>query len=201
MHIADVGIYIQMVGIHGRDYGNLGEKLQERTVELIRFGYDSIVFADKKIGVMVLRYAAQKCRTSFFTILEYVGQECARGSLTVCAGYCEASLSLCDLSQCARTLYHSVSLFLHIHKLSHILRNSRSIYYQCILHILRDKVNVILIMNLYTFVFKGKCEFRRCLVISCHLQSLLMIITGDGTHSDAAYTNEIYIAVHYPIIL
>ena len=99
MHIADVRINVQMVGIHRCDYSSFREKLEERTVEFISFGHYSVVFTDKKVRVMVLRYSSKECRASFAAVLENVGQKRTGGRLSVCSGHGQTSLTLSDLSQ------------------------------------------------------------------------------------------------------
>ena len=132
-----VAIYVEVICIHGCDHRNFREKLEEGPVELVGFSNDHVVGMCQEIAVVVLRYASEKSRASFSAVREQMAHKCACGRLAVCACYCHAPLSLCDLSQHARALDHPVALLLHVYKLSHVLRNGRGIYYQCAFHVSR----------------------------------------------------------------
>ena len=151
---------------------------------------------NKQVAVVVFGYASQKRRAAFAAVSEQMAYQCACRSLSMCAGYSHASLSLRDLSQHARALYHPVALLLHMDQLSHVLRNGRGIYDQRIFRTFRDIGYVIGIVHLYTFLLKSMSQGRRGLVISADIEPFYIVVSGNGTHADTAYSYEIYILIH-----
>ena len=84
----------------------------------------------------------------------------------MCSGYCKAGLSLCNFPEGPRPFYNPVSMFIHIYKLSHVMRDGRGIDHEGSLHILRNKVNIVLIMDGNPFRLKRSGKLRRSPVIA-----------------------------------
>ena len=58
--VLHVPVYVEMVGIHSRDYGHGREELQEGAVELVRLGHYDRIVAYEQVGVIVLGYASEE---------------------------------------------------------------------------------------------------------------------------------------------
>ena len=145
--VLEVAVDVQMVGVHSRDDGNLREQLEERTVELVGLGDYRRVVADKQIGVIILGYAAEECRTSDLAVGEYVREQRAGCGLSVRSGNGEAALSLGDFTERLRSLEQRVAVLLHIDKFLEVVRNCRGVDNQGVLDVLRDEVRVVLVMD------------------------------------------------------
>ena len=103
--------------------------------------------ADKQVGVIILGYAAEKCRASDLAVGEYVREQRAGRGLSVRSGNGEAALSLGDFTERFRALEQRVTVLLHIEKLLEIVRNRRGVDNQGVLDVLRDEVRVVLVMD------------------------------------------------------
>lgn len=78
----------------------------------------------------------------------------------------QALLPTGDFTQRAGALDDLVSLFPYIYELLEAFRDGRGIYYQGLLHVLRDEVDVVLEMDPDSFLLQSGGEFGRRAVIS-----------------------------------
>ena len=67
-------------------------------------------------------------------------------------------LSIGDFTQDPGSFQYLVSVLLHIHELSHVMRNRRSINDQSIFNVSRDEGDIVRIMYLDTFLFQFMCK-------------------------------------------
>ena len=160
-----VGVYVEMVGVHGRYHGDFRMQLQERPVEFVSFGDDYVVVPDKQVRIIVLRYPSQEGGASFTAGAEYVGKECARGGLAVRTCHRQAPLARGDLPEDTRALDHLVAVLSHILQFLHVMGYGRSVYDHCASGVLRDEVRIVLIVDGYPFAFELAGQFGRCAVI------------------------------------
>ena len=190
-----ITINVKMVCIHGSDYSNLREELEERTVKLVCLSNDHIILIDEKVGVIVLRDTTKEGRTTLTCGGEKVAGQCTCGGLSMSSGNSHATLSGGNFTKHLGTFDDPVTVILNIYKLTHIVRDGRCIYHEGILHILRDIAAVIGVMHLDALCLKSLSQRRRSLVIAADLESLGIVIPCDGTHSDAADADEIYVCI------
>ena len=59
-NMCSIAVYVQMVGVHRCDDGNLGEELEEGPVEFVGLDHDHIIMADQKIAVIVLGNSSEE---------------------------------------------------------------------------------------------------------------------------------------------
>ena len=86
LHVGEVAVDVEVVGIHRGDDGDLREELQEGTVEFIGLGHDGGRVADEGVGVVIAGDAAEECRAALAAFGENVRREGAGGRLAVRAG-------------------------------------------------------------------------------------------------------------------
>ena len=199
-HVGIVAVDIQMVGIHGRNHGDLREQLQERAVELVGLGHDRRGVAHQEVAAVVAGNASQKGRASLAAFGEDVGGEGGCGGFPVGAGNRQAALAAGDLSQDAGALEQGIAAFRHFFQLSQVHRDGRGIDHQGVLHLVRDQVRPVLIVDGDAFPLQLGGELGRGAVVSAHLVTLEFVVTGQGAHSDSADADEINV-VHISLSL
>ena len=191
-----VPVYVEMVGIHSRDYGHGREELQEGAVELVRLGHYDRVVAYEQVGVIVLGYASEEGGTPGSAVLVDVGEKGGSSGLAVSACHGEAALALCYLSQGARALQQAVALLPDIFQFRHVLRNGRGIDHEAVLLVLRNPFGHRLVVDVHPLGLQGAGQIGRRTVVAADLQTLGLVISGNGAHSYSAYAYEIHFVVH-----
>ena len=137
--VIDVGVDVQMVGVHGGDDGSFRMQVQERAVEFIGLGYDDIVVTQQKVGAVVLGDAAQKRRAAFARLGEDVGQHGAGGRLAVSTGDSQTPLARGYLSEGLCPFYYAVAVCPDVDHLSHVGRHGRCVDDQSLLRCGRNQ--------------------------------------------------------------
>ena len=156
LHVLQVPVNVEMVGIHSRNYGYFRRELMEGTVELVGFHHHGRGVAHQQVAVVVFRNPSQKCRAAFPTGCENMGEESAGGRFAVGAGYCKAALSVHsgEFSQYLSPFHQHVSAFPDSHKFLQIRRNRRGVNHECVLLVLRNQVRTVFIVDLNSLCFK-----------------------------------------------
>ena len=60
LHVREVAVDVEVVGVHGSDHCDRRVQLEERAVELVGLGYDDRGVADEHVGSVVPRNASEK---------------------------------------------------------------------------------------------------------------------------------------------
>ena len=184
-----------MIGVHRRDDGRLGEELQEGAVEFVGFGDDDRIVRHQQVGAVVLGNAAEEGGAALAAVRQDMGDQGARRGFPMGAGNGQAALVAGDFAQDPGTLEQLVPLLADIDHLAEVLRNGRGPDDEGSFDILRDPVGVIGIVDHDTFRLQLLGQVRRRLVIAADSQAFAFPVAGDGTHADAADSEEIYLFV------
>ena len=193
LHMLEVSVDVQMVRVHGRDDGDGGIKLQERTVELVRLGHDGRNVADQKVGSVVLGDAPEEGGAAVAGLRQYVGHQRAGGGLAVRAGYGQALLPARNLAEAQGAFHHPVPMLAHKCKLLIVRRYGGGVYDQGLVRVLRDEPGIVREMHAYALFLQRVRQRRGGAVVSRHLHSLPLEIAGDGAHAYASDAYEIYV--------
>ena len=146
-HVGVVVVDVEVVGVGGRHHGDMGIQLEERTVEFVGLGHEYGVLAQQQVGIVVLGNAAQEGVAAFAGLCEDVGQQGAGGRLAVGARHGEALLPARDLSQSLRSLAVGVAVAADVLQFTEIVGNGGGIDDEGMFDVLRDGVDVVLIVD------------------------------------------------------
>ena len=182
-----VAIDIQMVGIDGVDDADIGMKLQEGVVELIRFHHDDeiFLFAQQQVAAEVVGDTADEGCGSHPALIEDMGHHRRSGGLSMRARNGDSEMAFGDLAQSLRTLHDGQTLLAQSLKFLQVIRHGRSIDHE--INQSRQQIGTVLIVDGHTLLLQLSGQRRRCTVVAGNGATLAMIITSQCAHPDAAY--------------
>ncbi len=145
----------------------------ERAVELIGL-YDGEVtlLRQHEVALVWLEDSAKESVAIYRALLEDVGNHAARRGLAVCAGNAETALLLGDKTKDLAALHDLEPILLEIAELAMILRDGRRVADDTLRRVLElrcNSVDVVLEMDVDSFIDQGLGQWRWCLVIAAHL--------------------------------
>ena len=191
LHMLQVAVDVEMVGVHRRDHGNGGMELEERTVELVRLGHHGGYGTDEEVRPVILGYASQESRAAVAALCQDMGYQRAGGGLAVRAGDGQALLAAGDLTETQRALHHPVTVLPDIGQFRVLRRDGRGIDDERLGDILRNEVGIVLEMHPDALLLKRFGQGGRRAVVSRHFKPLALEVAGDGAHPYSADTYEI----------
>ena len=191
LHVLQVSVNVQVVGVHGSDDCDVGMELQERTVELVGLCHDGGVVAHQKIGAVVLGNAAQECGASVARFGKNVGDERGCGGLAVGAGYCKAGLVAGYFAQRTGALDYFVSVGKHELHLRKLGRHGGRVNHQRGRLVGGDARRIVLVVDSDALGLEARGERRGSAVVARYLVAAEFVPPCDGTHSYSAYSEEI----------
>ena len=200
LHMGEVAIDVEMVGIHCGYDCNIRMQLQETPVEFVGFCNHHVVLAHQDVGAVVLGYASQESSATLSGRSKYMGDKSGCGGFAVSAGYGQALLCVGNLSQHAAALDNPVTVFAHVLEFLQAFGNGRSIYYQSFIDPGGDAAGIVVIMHLNAFLLQFCREVGRSAVVSAHVVSAELVIACDGAHPYAAYAYKVYVRISHPIL-
>ena len=109
----------------------------------------------------------------------------------MCSGYRQAALSARNLSQRTGTLEHLVSSAHDLLQFSEVLRDSRRVHHERVLHAGGNKVGPVFVVHGNPFLLQLGRKVGGRTVIAGHLVALEFIVAGQGRHAYAANSYEI----------
>ena len=193
LHVGEVAVDVEVVGIHRRDDGDIRVQLEETPVEFVCLRHHHVVLAHQQVGAVVLGDAAEEGIAAFAAFGEDVGHEGGCGGLAVGAGYRQAGLPGGDLAQHAAALDNAVAVFLHELQFLKAFRDSGGVDHEGFLHVLGDAVDVVFVMHGNPFLLQLMGEVGGSAVVAAHAVALEFVVTGYGAHPYAAYSYEVYV--------
>ena len=117
------------------------------------------------------------------------------GGLTMRTSHTESFVRTGEHAQHLGPFFHIEAVLTEEYQLLVLLRDGRCIYHEGVLGILtsmRNLIHLFLVVNQCSFLLHLSGQWRRCLVVAGHHQSHPQEVTGNGTHSNATDTYEIY---------
>ena len=189
---------VEVVGSYRGDDRNIGFQAQERSVELVSLNGQAVALAEDHITVKVLRDTTQKgVATHIRSGVEPRNHSrCGGLAVRTCNGH--NILTLCKMAQHLRAFFHQEATLVKKYHLRMVRRNGGGIDYHSgcgVAERLGDSIHGVLIGHSSTLGLQGASEGCLSAVVARHSASLVQKITGQGTHTNAAYAHKVYVGV------
>ncbi len=115
----------------------------------------------------------------------------------MCAGDRQTGFAAGQFSEHLRALEHLVAVFAGVDQLSHVIRDGRRVYYECVIDISRDEGRVVCVMHVYPFLGELVRQLGTGPVVAAHRAALEFAEPCYGAHPYAAYPYEVDVLVFH----
>ena len=192
-HMGVVSVNVQMVRLHRGNDGYLRVELEEGTVKFIGLHHHRGVFGHEQVGAVVPGNASEEGAAALAAFREDVCRQGGGGGFAVGAGYGQAALSPGNLSQGAGALEHPVASVHDFPQLAQVGRDGGGINHQRFLHVGGNQLRTVFIVDRDALGLQAGRELGGGAVVTGHLITLELEVTGNGAHADASDSYEIYV--------
>ena len=190
-----VAIYVEVVGVCGRDDAHPRTQPMEGAVELVGLDdHEVALVGEDVVGAVILGYATQERVAVDMALVHDVGAHGGSGGLAVCAGEAESLVGTGQGAQhLGALLYGEPPL---AEEAEFLVRggDGGSEHHQACLRVAAGVgylVHVLLVVDEHALLLQLAREGAWSLVVAGHHEPPVDEVAGDGAHADATCPNEI----------